>query len=154
MGKYADAAERYRMALLRPSGKIHTAIFNNLGWTNYQLDKRLNAELAIEMIKESISLAEPQLAKIPQIQNMKEDPEKHLAFFKGNSKYSAISLANIGEILVRDELGEEVRGYWVTLGLKFAEKFAQEYLPRHLLLASMQYRSKKQVYFINTYQIF
>ncbi len=57
-----------------------------------------------------------------------------------------MALGNITEILLgSSEIPPEIQSYWLVLGLKFSEKFAPEYVPRHLMLLSRQYRTKKQV---------
>ena len=81
VGNYEKAAETYRRGLLRPSGKIHATIFNNLAWSQYHANPNEHAELAIEMIKESIATAEPQLRNIDEVQSMLGDVRERLTKF-------------------------------------------------------------------------
>ena len=111
---------------------------NNLGWT---LFKKNHVEQAIESIKKALTLSQLEL---------KEDQAlipNQLNSFKGKDGQIAIALGNIAEIGFSKEMKEDIQAYWLTLGLKCAEQYTPEYLPRQLLLLSKQYRAKKQVLF-------
>ncbi len=72
-GDHSRAGSMYRMALLRPSGRIHEAVYNNMGWNQYMVNHTEHAEVAVEMIKESVANAEPHLRQVESMQSMQEE---------------------------------------------------------------------------------
>ena len=141
---YEKAIGKYKSVINNSSGLNQISALNNLGWTQYVMNPEADIELALNYIKKAIATSEPAMEKIKEDQT---NIEKDLSNFKGTNKQLTIAIANITEILLLRNKDEEIRGYWMTLGLKYAEKFAPECLSRQLLLLSKQYHAKNQVMF-------
>lgn len=73
IGNYEKAANLYQKGLKKKSSPIHEALFNNLGWNQYISNPKDRAEVAIDMLKDSIAQAEPNLRKLNQSQMQQEN---------------------------------------------------------------------------------